>query len=353
MKIVILTNDYPPHGLGGAAIVTSTFVHDLRARGYEVEVVVSSNDWRDRSWMRRLLFHFYDLGSRADLVTRIRQFKPDILWTHNLMGCGFGTAKKIQRQGIRWIHTLHDVQLVEPSGKIVSRESFHFLRQLTRRLWSVMHRLALGRPHLVLSPTKFLLDFHQRYGFFLHHRSEVLVNPIEIHISSHDDSRQRDVVYVGRLDRDKGVEVLIKAWKKLGDDRPQLHLIGQGELSSSIVARQDSKIVLHGSLAHDRVLIEMSKHHVLVFSSLILENQPTVLLEALAAGCHIIASDVGGVAETLKGQGRLVPPGDVTALSQSIKERLDDRNPLDRPSLDDHRVDTVLDRLESFLRSNL
>lgn len=53
------------------------------------------------------------------------------------------------------------------------------------------------------------------------------------------------------------------------------------------------------------------------------EGSPTVIMEALAACCPIVASDVGGVADLLGPAGRLVPPGDVPALRAALRAALD------------------------------
>lgn len=51
-----------------------------------------------------------------------------------------------------------------------------------------------------------------------------------------------------------------------------------------------------------------------------LDSQPNTLLEAIIFGLPVVASDIGGVAETLKGNGLLVPPGDVERLAQALRQ---------------------------------
>lgn len=51
-----------------------------------------------------------------------------------------------------------------------------------------------------------------------------------------------------------------------------------------------------------------------------LDSQPNTLLEAIIFGLPVVASDMGGVAETLKGNGLLVPPGDVERLAQALRQ---------------------------------
>ena len=63
-----------------------------------------------------------------------------------------------------------------------------------------------------------------------------------------------------------------------------------------------------GAISHDEVLRLMIEHDMLVFPSLVVENCPGVLLEALSVGLPVIASDVGGVRELVDADA-LVPPG--------------------------------------------
>lgn len=111
MRLAILTNDYPPRARGGAGVVAETYARELERRGHEVKVFLKNADLYQRSAFNRLLFHVQDLWPRRSLVQEISTWKPDVLLTHNLTGCGFATPRLIQRRGIRWIHFLHDVQL--------------------------------------------------------------------------------------------------------------------------------------------------------------------------------------------------------------------------------------------------
>jgi glycosyltransferase involved in cell wall biosynthesis len=314
-----------------------------------------------------LKFHFRDLFPRNGIVAEILDWKPDSLITHNLTGCGFGTPRNIQSAGASWIHFLHDVQLIEPSGKIVFGESFSMFRRLWRWKWSVMRRFVFGSPDVVISPTKWLLDFHQKFGFFRFSKSVVIPNPTDWRTS---DIRiladvghphigdSKCVVYIGRLDEDKGVLVLLDAWKSLGVDRPTLHLIGQGDLRERLESEKLPDLRVHGQIPHDRIAEFLQNRPVVIVPSLVFENQPTVILEALAFGCPIVATDVGGISETLGQAGLLVAPGNANALAEGMRSALQNQESAQREEarraiLESHRVEVVVDALGSLLKSNL
>jgi len=134
---------------------------------------------------------------------------------------------------------------------------------------------------------------------------------------------------IGRLSPEKGFSVLIRAAARVFEDNPDVILaIGGGgtrglaeldTLAKTLGIR--GKLVLKGWVAQAEDFY--SSLDVLIVPSLS-EGLPNVLLEGMASGLPIIASDVGGIPEALRGVGRLVPPGDPTALAEAILDVLND-----------------------------
>ncbi len=367
MKIAVLTNEYPPHARGGAGVIAETQVLELKARGHTVRVFVESRAFRGASMFRRLFLHVLDLGSRRILVRDILEWKPDVLITHNLTGCGFGTPKQIQKHGCRWAHILHDVQLFEPSGRIVYGERYGLLRKIWRWGWACLRRSVFGSPDVVISPTQWLLGMHQRAGFFRQGEAVVIPNPIsrvgvQCIAPSHTVANATEsgtlpcaptILFVGRLDIDKGVHVLVAAWKRMSP-RPKLVLVGDGELRQELEALNEADIVLRGVLSHDDVLREMEWANVIAVPSLVHENQPTVILEALALHKKIVATAVGGIPETLGNAGWIVPPGNSFVLEQALKDALEfvlssAQEAVRREILRRHDLHTVMNAFEKQL----
>ncbi|MCR4278698.1 MAG: glycosyltransferase [bacterium] len=358
MRIVILSNDYPPNVRGGAGVIAYEHSEGLKRRSHDVFVIHHPARFIEVSPFLRFFYHLADLFPKDDLVKQMSALQPDVLLTHTLMGCGFGTPRKIQSQGVPWIHVLHDVQLVEPSGQIVHGESMPKLRLCWRWCWSVLRRRTFGTPNVVLSPSRWLLSLHQQFGFFTHASTHILPNPLPQFDSRSMDGDssilKQDFLYVGRLDADKGVEILIEAWERLGSDRPRLHLVGDGDLYSHIEQKGDSKIVLRGRMDHNRVQSLYQTKPTVIVPSLVYENQPTVILEALSFACPVIASRVGGIPELLPDHV-LFEPGDVRALHALLQKATEwsEQEISNTDSLSRHHSDAVLDELELLLKSNL
>jgi glycosyltransferase involved in cell wall biosynthesis len=132
------------------------------------------------------------------------------------------------------------------------------------------------------------------------------------------------VLGVGRLTRQKDFEGLIRAFAKVRRQRPaRLLILGEGEERSALEALVheldlDAHVALPGFLPGAQAC--MAEAAVFVLSSA-WEGLPTVLIEAIAAGTSVVATDCpSGPREILRGGelGRLVPYGNVDLLADGI-----------------------------------
>jgi glycosyltransferase involved in cell wall biosynthesis len=147
------------------------------------------------------------------------------------------------------------------------------------------------------------------------------------------------IIGVGvRLSEQKGLIYLLKAIAKLKKDISNLNLIiaGEGPLEPSLKIEAKNYGITENvhfvGLRHDMNEL-LNLFDIYVLPSL-WEGLPMVLLEAMAAGCPIIATDVGGVNNAVKNDynGILVKSGDSNALYFKIKEMLADEKKRDRYS---------------------
>jgi len=139
----------------------------------------------------------------------------------------------------------------------------------------------------------------------------------------------RLLVSVGNLYPVKGHVHLIDALALLANRHPNLHLAicGRGDLEGALLsrAREHRLANVHLLGLRSDVAAVLAAADVFVLPSLS-EGLPLALLEAMFAGCPIVASDVGEVAAALgHGEaGALVPPGDPAALAASLDDLLSD-----------------------------
>lgn len=136
-------------------------------------------------------------------------------------------------------------------------------------------------------------------------------------------TEDRVVVFVGRLTREKGVGELLRAHASMRNFK--LALIGDGPMRAAL----DSKSLAAGQLLAPgpqplpRVADWMAAADVVTLPSWS-EGTPNVVLEALAAGRPVVASNVGGIPDVvLQGEtGLLVPPRDASALADALRSAL-------------------------------
>jgi glycosyltransferase involved in cell wall biosynthesis len=160
------------------------------------------------------------------------------------------------------------------------------------------------------------------------------------------------VLGAGRLQASKDFQTLLRAFALLRRARPaRLVVLGEGPLRAALAAETRSlgiseDVWMPGFV--DNPFAYMARARVFALSSRH-EALPNVLVEALACGCPVVATDCrGGVSEILQGGavGRLVPVGDPTALAAAILSALD--RPGDREvrlrRADDFRPDRAAHR---------
>jgi glycosyltransferase involved in cell wall biosynthesis len=152
-------------------------------------------------------------------------------------------------------------------------------------------------------------------------------------------SRSRTVLFVGRLESEKGVETLLDAWNAWGSSEYELVLIGDGRLRPALRERAQPGIRLTGSLSREAVLAWMLRSRALVFPSVLYEGQPIAVLEALGCGLPVLASRLGGNVELLRGWGEdwLVAPGQQVAWTEALR-RLEDAGRVDQAGVDARRL---------------
>jgi glycosyltransferase involved in cell wall biosynthesis len=137
-------------------------------------------------------------------------------------------------------------------------------------------------------------------------------------------SKSRQVAYIGRLASEKGVRVLLEAWRLARIEDCELLVVGGGPEREALEAMRVPGVRFTGPVEHEAVLETLRSVRALVFPSLWFEGEPMIVVEALAAGTPVLASDVGGIPELLGhgSAGWLTKAGDVDAWRTSLGDLL-------------------------------
>lgn len=140
-------------------------------------------------------------------------------------------------------------------------------------------------------------------------------------------SKRPGIFYCGRLDVEKGVEQLLHAFERVSSAHSDvtLRIAGQGPERNRLesLARElgvESRVTFLGWIDPPEIEKELSAAWTLAAPSLWAEPLGLVALEAMTRGVPVVASAIGGFAETVEEgvSGLLVPNGDVSALADSL-----------------------------------
>ncbi len=134
--------------------------------------------------------------------------------------------------------------------------------------------------------------------------------------------RGKYALFAGRLAPEKGLDVLLAAWSRVGRAMP-LKIVGDGPMEAQVTeaALRTKTAEALGRKSHEDVMALMRDASVLVISSRCYEASPVVLAEAYAVGLPVIASDIGALSELVSHgrTGLLFRPGDPEDLAAKVE----------------------------------
>lgn len=161
---------------------------------------------------------------------------------------------------------------------------------------------------------------------------EVLFNGVDMDryesaepVRDHHDPPRPTVLFLGRHEPRKGLDVLLDAFAML--DRPAvLWVAGDGPATEVQRRRhpESDRVQWLGTVSEEEKAARLAGADVLCAPSLHGESFGMVLLEGMAAGCAVVASDIEGYRMAAGGHAALVPPGDKAALSRALGVALAD-----------------------------
>jgi phosphatidylinositol alpha-mannosyltransferase len=141
----------------------------------------------------------------------------------------------------------------------------------------------------------------------------------------------RRVLFVNRLDRRKGFPVMVEAFRRLAEERTDVLLIVAGDGEDRREVRElpigtRARVVMLGTVPHDRLAPYHAACEVFCAPATGRESFGIVLVEAMAAGLPVVASDIPGYREVVRDgvDGILVPPRDPEALAGAAGRLLDE-----------------------------
>lgn len=243
-----------------------------------------------------------------------RELAPDIVHTHGYR-CDVVDSGVARRLGIATVTTVHGF-----TGGGAKNRLYEWLQRRAYRKFDAV--VAVSRPQVErleragVPASKIHLLRNAWVGM-----EEPLDRTVALERLNLDGSRFQ-IGWVGRLSREKGLDVLLDALPHLADMPLELTVLGDGRERAPLQARVERsdfapRVNWVGVVPGAARLL--GAFDALVLSSRT-EGTPMILFEAMAAGVPIVATRVGGVPDVVtEAEARLVPPEDPTALAAAVR----------------------------------
>jgi len=392
-SIALVVHRFPPKSIGGTEVYVERLAHAL-SRHHKVSVFYRDNDESDtfteeracrdgiRLWRVRRAFRprqanpaalFRDTFQNADIEASFERFldetKPDLVHFNHLMSLSYRLIAQAKRRQLPCVLTLHDYwficpnsQLIRPNGNVCAGKAMGFncarcaVGRFAKRWLNLtlpataiafqirdrLVRQAALHADLLIAPSHFLLQRYLKEGFpverLLYLENGVDISQIRRHTVRRPPSGDRlRVSYLGALAWQKGVHILVEAFRDLPPERATLRVYGDLSLFPEY-SRQlrhlanKANTSFMGPVPHGQVGQVLGQTDILAVPSLWYENSPVVIQEAWAVGVPVIASAHGALVEKVQDgvSGLLVPPGDVAAWRSAIQQLTTDVGIIER-----------------------
>ena len=402
MKVLVISNFFPPHVIGGAEIIAHHQARALAARGHEVRVLAGDNsrglpgypieqDSVDGMPVTRVSLTYLDFAPTGNNVAHagveriflrlIAQWRPDVIHAHHMAGLSLGILQLARAHGIRIALTLHDHWgFCMNSTRITTQDKLcHDSTQchqchshiwngdqlLPQRMRQDYLRWQLDAVDHFISPSRYLADTYIANGLPAE-RMNVIANGIELErfsaTSPPAPGPRLNVLFTGYMGGHKGVPTLLKALALLPRGRVHVDMVGDGHMLEAYKAelRDNAPEVsakFWGRLPNARIAERFAQSHVFVLPSVCPENQPVTITEAMACGLAVVGSRIGGIPELVDDgvTGQLFEHGDAQGLAQCLLRYIEQPDVLvehgkaGRERIQAYAFELQVDRIEALL----
>ncbi|MDN5819536.1 MAG: glycosyltransferase [bacterium] len=385
MKILIASDLHWPT-INGVATFSRNLAQGLAARGHEVLVIAPSqigkryNEQDGDYEIRRTAsvpFPFYQnfrisITPQKEVKKIINDFGPDIIHIQMLMWIGQAAMRYGNKYGVPIVSTNHampenlmdNMRLLAPVARPIS----YMLKEYGARFHS--------KADFVTMPTQSAID--------LFSTSDRMSVPLEAVSNGIDLSRfkptkapsaiyekfdlpknKKIVGYVGRLDAEKHLNILVEAFNQLHDQQSHLLIVGDGtEIErlrnlSEILGISD-RVTLTGRVS-DEDLVSLHKVPDVFCMPSPAELQSIATLESMASGKPVVAVDAGALSELCQDErnGFLCEKDDIERIARSVDRLLSDDDMRQKFAAESlviaktHNLDETLDRFTKIYESLL
>lgn len=349
-KVLIVHNYYQIPG--GEDIVVANEKKLLEDHGHEVILYSRNNsELRTMSRLRKLALPFttiYNPRTARDIKRIIKEQGIDIVHIHNTLNLISPAVYYAAIEcGVPAVQTIHNFRLLCPGatfyrgGNIcedcVSKGLFCAVKHSCYRgsraqtiicvIATKIHRWTgiFGKINYIC-----LTDFNREKLCKLRQikPERIYIKPNFVEASEMVHEYREGFIFVGRLDKLKGVDVLLNAWKLLGADAPHLTICGTGpmeEWCEQFIKENQLNAEMKGFVQNEETKKLIGKSRALLLPTMWYEGLPMSIVEAYSVGTPVICSDFGNAGAVVE-EGVLgfkFETGNSAALADAVRRCVD------------------------------
>lgn len=334
MKILFINTLYSPHIGGGAEVILKSLIEGVAKRGHEVCVLTTCADkgvhtetvdgikvirvgikniyWNYKAdkkpSLHRLFWHLrdiYNTGMAAMVAKILREFQPDVVNTHNVVGFSAAIWPVIRKHGVPIIQVLHDQYALCPNSNMFKGGQRCETQCTKCKIFRIPHKTLSNNVDCIVGVSDFVLKHHLRNGLFTQAKVKTaIINAKSFtSFSTPQPLAGRKNVrfgYIGGLVPAKGVELLLQTFAGLAElSDISLVIAGSGP-ADYVQALEKFKSERITFLGYSSPEVFFSNIDVLVVPSLWNDTLPTVVFESLVNGIPVLGSSRGGIPEMIE-----------------------------------------------------
>jgi glycosyltransferase involved in cell wall biosynthesis len=350
MRVLLVHNFYQI--AGGEDSVVREELSMLKKNGVDVELFSVSND-DIRGTLGAIaagLRVIYNPRARRALSKKLAEFLPDVVHIHNFFPLlSPSILDACLDANVPSVMTLHNFRVLCPTALLHPDEALRE-RSLRHSCWWTVPKRGYRNSAGATLALAAMVEFHKLAGTWK--------RKVDRFIALTDGAKQTFTVgglpaeritvkpncterpptfgglrrdgglFVGRLDEQKGIHILLRAWKDI--DYP-LRIIGDGPLSELVARNGSDRVVYLGRQPREAVQREMQAAKFLILPSMRHEMFPVTVIEAFSSHLPVICSDLPSLKELVEPgvTGLTFPQGDAHALGAQVRRAISNPSSLD------------------------
>lgn len=317
-KVLIVHNYYQIPG--GEDTVVANEKKLLEDHGHEVILYSRNNsELKTMSKLRKLLLPFttvYNPRTARDIQRIIKEKSVEIVHVHNTLNlvspAVYYAAVKC---GVPVVQTIHNFRFLCP-GATFYRDGHICEDCVSKGLFCAVkhscYRGSKAQTTICVIATKIhrwtgiygkinyicLTGFNRKKLSQLKQiKSErMYIKPNFVEAREMAYEQREGFIFAGRLDRTKGIDVLLNAWKMMGADAPHLTICGTGtmeEWCAQFIKENQLNAEMKGFIQNEEIRKLLGKSQALIFPTMWYEGFPMSIVEAYSVGTPVICSNFG------------------------------------------------------------